>query len=101
MIEIHTGGSLRAITPTNKLFLAGPWGVELTGGQRCGASGSMPLMFRRKAVEYCDPSKLRLLNYPDRRFPVWRFESVSQPGVPGNYIPSGTVQVRRAWYATS
>jgi hypothetical protein len=101
VIEIQTRASLPPITSTDRLFLAGPWGVELTRGQRCGASGSIPFRFKRKAVEYyCDPSKLRLLNYPDRRFPLWRFESVLQRGAPGHYAPAGTVKVRRAWYAS-
>jgi hypothetical protein len=100
VLVVTTRRFLPPTTPTGRIFLAGPWGVELTSGEHCGATGSMPYTYDGSQVDYyCTPSSLRLLDYPDRKSGIWTFRAVRQVGSTAHFVAAGIVRVRAAYYA--
>jgi hypothetical protein len=74
-----------------------PWGVQLTGGQRCllvqGAHG----VFRGRVIDYYCGQHLLLLRGLDRTTATWTARSVVVSGS-GTLSPGRTEKIGTAWY---
>jgi hypothetical protein len=100
VVELTTSAPLPPTNATAKLDLALPLEVQLTNGALCYPTPFMPDTFQGHIVGYLCPAGLRLLDYPNRSRPLWRFHTARVVSVrPTHYRGGATVRVRAAWYA--
>jgi hypothetical protein len=96
--ELRVAAPLGAISGTGGTTAAEPWGVQLSGGQRCALAQGAHNAFAGQVIDYYCPSGLSLLRGLDRKTATWTARSVVDKS--GQPVAGPLEKIAIAWYGS-
>jgi hypothetical protein len=94
--ELRVSAPLSAIPPADAGGAAEPWGVQLSGGQRCVLAQGAHNAFRGQVIDYYCPSGLSLLHGLNLKAATWTARSVLDKS--GKLASGPLEKIAIAWY---
>ena len=96
--ELRVSAPLSAIPPADAGGVAEPWGVQLSGGQRCVLAQGAHNAFRGQVIDYYCPSGLSLLHGLNLKAATWTARSVLDKS--GKLASGPLEKIAIAWYGS-
>ena len=94
--QLRVAAPLTAIPRADAGGVADPWGVQLSGGQRCVLAQGAHNAFRGQVIDYYCPSGLSLLRGFDHKAATWTARSVVDKS--GKLANGPLEKITIAWY---